>query len=316
MAYNKILFFLLLIFTLQACQKVEIMERDLSHWAVPEQLPVNSILVHNDSLYIGLGDLFNRGGLWVSPIDSPSWDSLLVLNHAVRDLQWLDDRLYAYPIGNTVYYREGGIWSGLYMPGWEYFSAGHFFSDSAGILVAGENLGLGRIHRLRANGNFPNLLQADSFLHSFSDLAGQADGRALAVGYGLILKTTDYGQNWAPMPPQGNYFRAISWPDSLNAFVAGDYGSVYKSEDGGESWQKLLSGRTINPKYRWRCILALDQDHLAVGGQDGALLLSEDGGQNWQKLQGLEGEEILCLAHDGQFWYLGTAQGHIWRFMY
>lgn len=62
MAYNKILFFLLFIFALQACQKVETMERDLSRWAVPDQLPVNSILVHNDSLYIGLGDLFNRGG--------------------------------------------------------------------------------------------------------------------------------------------------------------------------------------------------------------------------------------------------------------
>lgn len=286
----------------------------MTQWLAPNQLPVNSLLLHGDSLYIGLGNLFDQGGVWATALDSPSWDSLLLLDHAVRDLQWLEDRLYAYPIGNTVYYRAGGIWSGLYMPGWEFFSAGHFFSDSAGILVAGENLGQGRIHRLRGNGEFPNLLQADSFLHSFSDLAGRPNGQALAVGYGLILKTEDHGQNWTPMPPQGNYFRAISWPDSLNAFVAGDYGSVYKTEDGGESWQKLLSGRTMSPKYRWRSILALDQNRLAVGGKDGALLLSHDGGENWQKLAGLEGEEILSLAHDGQFWYLGTAQGHIWRF--
>ena len=71
-----------------------------------------------------------------------------------------------------------------------------------------------------------------------SDLTG------FAVGYNnVILKTTDGGQNWATKPSgtTGYWLNSVSFVNSTTGWISGgNYngnGQIYKSTNGGESWQ-------------------------------------------------------------------------------
>ena len=101
-----------------------------------------------------------------------------------------------------------------------------------------------------------------------------------AVGaYGYFLATEDGGDTWTS--------RTISEDDfHLNAllpvaphqlFIAAEAGVIYRSGDGGDSWQELPSPYTGS----WFGALALEGGQLLLLGIRGHLFRSVDDGNNW-----------------------------------
>ena len=110
----------------------------------------------------------------------------------------------------------------------------------------------------------------------------------LAVGaYGYAVVTEDGGDTWTG--------RTISEDDyHLNAlipalgqdtgpqhlYIAAESGVIYRSEDGGESWQELPSPYAGS----WFGGLAIDENQVLLTGLRGHLFRSEDRGNSWTRI--------------------------------
>ncbi len=71
---------------------------------------------------------------------------------------------------------------------------------------------------------------------------------------------------------------SVSVPDDSHAVAVGYHGSIYWSENGGESWQK---GRTPTERLLYGVAMADSKNGWAVG-QLGTILRTEDGGRSWE----------------------------------
>ena len=57
-----------------------------------------------------------------------------------------------------------------------------------------------------------------------------------------ILSTTNGGEVWTfeLFPDTSQFFTNIYFRDSLNGFMSGFFGSIFKTSDGGNSWQQSM----------------------------------------------------------------------------
>lgn len=129
---------------------------------------------------------------------------------------------------------------------------------------------------------------------SFSDAM-----HGLVVGaYGLALATEDGGKNWQSWAgridnPRGKHLYAILRTPG-HIFIAGEEGSVFRSIDGGQSFQALKTPS----KGTFFGLLADQSGDLLAFGLKGDAFRSADHGENWRKidlpLSGLNGGTVLA----------------------
>jgi photosystem II stability/assembly factor-like uncharacterized protein len=110
--------------------------------------------------------------------------------------------------------------------------------------------------------------------------------RGLAAGgFAMLLETTDGGETWQRRPLGANseddyHLNAIFPGPGESLFIAAEAGSIYRSLDGGASWERL------HPPYRgsfWGG-LSLDGEAFMVFGMRGHLFRSDDLGESWREL--------------------------------
>jgi photosystem II stability/assembly factor-like uncharacterized protein len=149
------------------------------------------------------------------------------------------------------------------------------------------------------------------------------DSAIAATRDGLVYISHDGAQSWqmVPFPAQlAGTLHALE-VDPNSAWYVGMEGSqpwtsgVYKTLDGGHSWQQLpgLKGKAI-----WSLAIAPSNSQMvAAGGEDG-VYLSEDAGATWRRVSPLENRElrpVVSLAfhpRDTKMIYAGTT--HLpWR---
>lgn len=106
-----------------------------------------------------------------------------------------------------------------------------------------------------------------------------------AGGFAMLLETTDGGETWRRRPLTANpdddyHLNAIFRGPGESLFIAAEAGSIYRSLDGGASWERL------HPPYQgsfWGG-LSLDGDAFMVFGMRGHLFRSNDLGESWREL--------------------------------
>ena len=109
----------------------------------------------------------------------------------------------------------------------------------------------------------PRQLDIDSA--HLNSMAGGNDGRRMLVGeQGLVLRTTDSGQHWQPLPAfySGSLFGIVRL--SANNWVTyGMRGHVFVSHDFGDSWTQIKLGNQL-PLYGH--VLLPDHSGLVIVG--------------------------------------------------
>ncbi len=115
------------------------------------------------------------------------------------------------------------------------------------------------------------------------------DTSGWAVGaFGRLLETRDGGANWSEIAhrldnPDGFHLNGITGTPAGEVFIAGEGGVLYRSVDGGQSWESLDSGYMDT---FFGIVHEPVHGTLTAFGLGGALYESNDLGLTWQALQG------------------------------
>ncbi|MDA3911390.1 MAG: YCF48-related protein [Bacteroidales bacterium] len=122
---------------------------------------------------------------------------------------------------------------------------------------------------------------------SFYDLSFISDSVGFVVHNSGVCKTTDRGVNWESLNFDstllyGLGLMSICFIDESTGWVAGGYKYIFKTNDGGETWEEQLSGE--NSSDIPNLIISIefkDANHGFCGGNFGKWLKTNDGGENW-----------------------------------
>jgi len=144
----------------------------------------------------------------------------------------------------------------------------------------------------------------------------------IAVGaYGSYLYTTDGGRSWiwdaAHIDnPDGLHYYAIAAGGAGRLLIVGEAGSMYRSRDGGASWEALAAGY---PGTLFGALALPPGDTVCAFGLQGTVLLSRDFGDTWRRLDSpaesvLAGGtvargEVLIVGNVGTVLGLGADSG-------
>jgi len=107
-----------------------------------------------------------------------------------------------------------------------------------------------------------------------------------AGAFGMLIETLDGGKRWrlrllTSNADEDRHLNAIFPGPGGTLFIAAEAGSIYRSLDGGASWERL------HPPYEgsfWGG-LTVDSNAFLVFGMRGHLFRSEDLGESWQQLE-------------------------------
>ena len=142
----------------------------------------------------------------------------------------------------------------------------------------------------------------------FLDIAFANASRGLAVGdFGTILRTDDGGRSWqkvalpddVELPPDyaeivrpGDIvLYSVVFADAEHAWIVGEFGTIFASDDGGATWRQQSS--TVESSL-FGAYFVDAQRGWAVG-LDATLLATSDGGETWQK-QSVEAPKGFLLS--------------------
>jgi len=142
--------------------------------------------------------------------------------------------------------------------------------------------------------NSINISSEDSLMRGESPPAPPAQGDVgwitgfAADGYGVILHTTDGGENWtrqgSPNTIPNVSLADVRAIDARNAWVVGGndghYGVILRTMDGGKTWIRCGAPGSV-PNFSSEGIGALDSKIAWVVGGNGTIIHTEDGGKTW-----------------------------------
>lgn len=127
------------------------------------------------------------------------------------------------------------------------------------------------------------------------DCYKQPGGCVSAVGHG-VLRSSDGGATWSQTGLTGIQVNDLVTASENVAYAAASPDTIYRSEDGGQTWQVVAEGLAsriqlepspdrdvrITPILISIAVDPSDPNRLFAGFADGGLMISADGGQSWE----------------------------------
>ncbi|MBL4802716.1 MAG: hypothetical protein JKY45_12565 [Emcibacter sp.] len=151
------------------------------------------------------------------------------------------------------------------------------------------------------------------------DLTCALDGTIWVVGsFTLIMDSHDGGNSWTDKSiAEDAMFSRIQFIDRQNGVVTGEFGSVYKTTDGGETWK---AANMIPNEFYPMASLFITTEEGWVGGLQGIIFHTNDGGQNWHRQEtGTKAPIYNIFDVAGEIYAIGeqgtllTLAGNGWR---
>ena len=124
--------------------------------------------------------------------------------------------------------------------------------------------------------DFNNLLWDIAFTDSLDGFVLARTGQDSSRCY----RTRDGGFSWAPILAPEVHGRKMFFFDEKNGWVVGEFNEIFKTDDGGETWQRIWA---LDKRYRLFSIFFVNENVGWLCGADGLLLRSDDGGETWQR---------------------------------
>ena len=104
-------------------------------------------------------------------------------------------------------------------------------------------------------------------------------------------------------------FMDLYFQDEKYGIVIGSFGIIFRTRDGGQSWEPLVD-RMDNPDGFHYYSITRSGDCLFIAGEVGMLFRSDDNGESWQRLDSpYEGSFFGITGHPDCDWVLVTGLG-------
>ncbi|MGD8396912.1 MAG: YCF48-related protein, partial [Candidatus Eiseniibacteriota bacterium] len=132
--------------------------------------------------------------------------------------------------------------------------------------------------------------------------------RGIAYGaYGLWFETTDGGRSWTrgALGDEDFHIYALAASPAGHLFVAGEFGSILRSTDNGQTWKSLSSPY----EGTFFGLEVLSERSLLVFGLRGHLFRTDDGGVSWRRIETATEASLLSSLRmaDGSILIVGLA---------
>jgi photosystem II stability/assembly factor-like uncharacterized protein len=225
------------------------------------------------------------------------------------------DALYAVGINGQVFElkKKAPSFTRISNPYWRWFRD-VAARGGRSVSVGGQGWGNGFVARHELGSWEPP--QVDTFPQELSSVAFADDSVVVAVGYGLVLRSTNGGTSWSPLKTLADdFFKSISFPSEKIGFIVGYAGAILKTTDGGASWTVLQSANTYAPK-RFNSVFFTDILRGVICGDGGVLWRTSDGGASWQVADNVPKVNFYdVFVSDTEGWLVG-AGGTIVKFIF
>ena len=295
---NYIAFLLVILFAVSCTKNLSEIDAEWSVVKFPTDSPVKKVFY--DSLtgngYAVGGEQFGIG--WVA-YTSDDWETFTWDSLGERVI--LDIHCFG-PQNCIAVGFEGQIYGGHPDFGWRLnvgpklkrLNGIDRISDDRWLVVGGSGLGDGIVHFVDANGDIH--FTQDSFIHEFADVVVTGDDRFQIAGYGILLKGQGRS-DWEVADVQGDFYKALSRSPEGNLWAVGEFGSILKSTDEGESWTKLRNGNLIwTSDLAFQDIAMWDVETGMLTGSNGICWLTKDEGDTWEEVTGLDDLDLSGIA--------------------
>jgi len=285
-----------LLVLITSCGKDKI-EATFSEVASGVEVPLNDItFLDNGSGYAVGGDRWLNGVVLRTDDGGGSWTNHAQTNKELFGVHfWNTTEGILVGIDGEQYFTTdaGSNFSFFRSAYWNHANASAFLDADHGLIVGGVAFGKGHI-QLYSGGS----VSIDtSFEHELSDVVFVDNQIAIAVGYGLVARSTDGGYSWLPLDVQGDFYRAVNFPSNRVGYVVGFSGSILKSTDAGAKWEKLRNGNNLfvsNEKFR--DVQFKNEDEGYVCGHDGLLWKTINGGKDWSEFKNAPDVDFNSIA--------------------
>lgn len=175
-------------------------------------------------------------------------------------------------------------WNYLQINNWQAYKKVIQLKSNLLLAIGGVSFDQGIISTLDSNGTITK-----NTLYNFecNELKDLGDGNLLVAGYGVFMKSSDYGHTWETQSIKNDNFKSISAINGNEYYTCGYNGSIYHTSDGGNHWECLRNGNDLRLKnYHLLAIHFINNKKGYVAGEDGIVLYTSDGGHTWKPIDG------------------------------
>lgn len=129
--------------------------------------------------------------------------------------------------------------------------------------------------------------------------------KAVLIAVMLLFPVSCLFSGWQDLTsPTVQDLNDITFRDATTAYICGDYGSIFKTTDGGTNWNQQTSGTTSDLED----IFFLDDNNAWMVGESGTIINTTNGGQVWAAQNSPTGQLLLSVSFSSSS--VGVACGY------
>ncbi|MDH4584480.1 glycosyl hydrolase [Pseudomonas sp. BN415] len=254
---------------------------------------------------IALGLALVAGSCGAAPLvdvlELPAQRSELALRSPLLDLAQAGQRLVAVGQRGHILYSddEGQSWTQASVPVSSDLTAVQFPTEKQGWAVGHDGV---------------VLHSGDGGASWQKQLDGRQLGRLMQDHYSARPDAGQWLEESKRIETEGadKPFLDLWFSDERNGFVVGAFNLIFRTRDGGQSWEPWTD-RTDNPSGYHLNAISGDGEHLYIAGEQGLLLRLDDNGERFQALESpYQGSFFGISAQPGAVLAYGL-RGHAYR---
>lgn len=280
----KIFFVNILFFSWQ-CQKYEPISLPLTEYATGITLPLRGVFFLNEREGYAVGGQFWQNGVILQTRDGgKNWATQRPNAQGIKALR-IDTEGYLWAIGNDAHtFRKSSTDSTLHPwteARWQVMNDIAMRRGGNGLWVGGQAFYRGWVWRVTEGWR---VVQQDTFPQEITAACWSDDSTAHLAAYSTLFRSVNGGKTWQQHPSLDDFFQAVCFPTPSIGYAVGWHGTILKTTNGGQKWEKLRNGDALTVKDRvMRAVAFVDAQKGFIVGDEGLLLSTFDGGETWKK---------------------------------
>jgi hypothetical protein len=209
-------------------------------------------------------------------------------------------------VDGYVFLKEEA-WSFVRLPKWEFIRAAEV-SEKKIVFAGGGNQGYGFIQTYSENFEFQGFYETD---REMRDIIKKTDGGFLACGYGIVLRSDENALDWKYVQGvSGDFFQSITYDQNDTAWMLGQRGNIWKSEDNGLTWVRQ-SSHNLRRVESFNKIIDTPKG-LIIIGNGGLLWMKGFNDSDWSKFCLEEEIDLYDVQFLDEHLYISGSLGRIY----